>query len=78
MVGLILPIAVMFYYVDIGWNSVRTNGENLYTMREVGVDPIHQAVPRSPAVDGATKMLKEGAAKGFKEVEAYRGVKAPG
>jgi hypothetical protein len=71
MVGLILPIAVMFYYVDIGWNPVSTNGETT-TMRLGTTDPIHQIVPRSPAVGVATELLKEWAARGLKEVEAHR------
>ena len=71
MVGLILPIAVMFYYVEIGWNPVSTNGKTA-TMRLGTTDPIHQIVPRSPAMDGVTELLKEWAARGLKGVEAHR------
>jgi hypothetical protein len=58
MVGLIIPIAVMFYYVAIGWNPVSTNGETT-TMRPGTTDPIHQVVPRSPAVDAALEEMSE-------------------
>jgi hypothetical protein len=71
MVGLLIPIAIMLYYVDIGWNALSTNGETT-TMKSVGTDPIHQVVPRSPAVDGVTELLQEWAARGLKEVEAHR------
>jgi hypothetical protein len=71
MVGLLIPIAVMFYYVDIGWNPVSTNGDT-HTMQQVGTDPIHQGVPRSPVVDSMTKIVTEWAAKGLQEVEAHR------
>jgi hypothetical protein len=71
MVGLLIPIAIMLYYVDIGWNPLSTNGETT-TMRPVTTDPIHQVVPQSPAVAGVTDLLKKWAARGLKVVEAYR------
>jgi hypothetical protein len=76
MVGLLIPIGVILYYVDIGWNPLSTNGETT-TMRLGTTDPIHQVVPRSPAVDAAlaemTEILvgmKERASNGLQEVEA--------
>jgi hypothetical protein len=58
MVGLVIPIAIMLYYVDIGWNLLSTNGETT-TMRPGTTDPIHQVVPQSPAVDAALSEMSE-------------------
>jgi hypothetical protein len=43
MVGLLIPIGIMLYYVDIGWNPLSRNGETT-TMRQGTTDPIRQAV----------------------------------
>jgi hypothetical protein len=58
MVGLLIPIGIMLYYVDIGWNPLSRNGETT-TMRQGTTDPIRQAVPRSPAVDAALEEMSE-------------------
>ena len=58
MVGLLIPIAIMLYYIDIGWNPLSTNGETT-TMRQDTTDSIHQVVPRSPAVDTALAEMSE-------------------